>query len=80
MQRQHEMEREADKAEEQAILEEASSDRMTILEEIRAMRSEIAALKGLIERHAEETMSRKAADILQHWDTEKGNFLQVCPK
>jgi glutamate synthase (NADPH/NADH) large chain len=37
-------------------------------------------LKGLIERHAEETKSRKALDILQHWDMEKGKFLQVCPK
>jgi glutamate synthase (NADPH/NADH) large chain len=37
-------------------------------------------LKALITRHAEETYSRKAADILQHWDVEKGNFLQVCPK
>jgi glutamate synthase (NADPH/NADH) large chain len=37
-------------------------------------------LKGLIERHAAETGSRKAADILQHWDLEKANFLQVCPK
>ncbi|WP_127113437.1 glutamate synthase large subunit [Shimia sediminis] len=37
-------------------------------------------LKGLIERHLEETGSRKAADILQHWDMEKSNFLQVCPK
>ena len=37
-------------------------------------------LKGLIERHALETGSRKAADILQHWDLEKGNFVQVCPK
>ncbi|MDD9717148.1 glutamate synthase large subunit [Dinoroseobacter sp. PD6] len=37
-------------------------------------------LKGLIERHLAETGSRKAADILQHWDIEKANFLQVCPK
>ncbi|WP_147126679.1 glutamate synthase large subunit [Shimia ponticola] len=37
-------------------------------------------LKGLIERHVAETGSVKARDILQHWDTEKGNFLQVCPK
>ncbi|GGH39575.1 glutamate synthase (NADPH) large subunit [Cribrihabitans marinus] len=37
-------------------------------------------LKGLIERHADETRSPRAADILQHWDLEKGNFLQVCPK
>jgi glutamate synthase (NADPH/NADH) large chain len=37
-------------------------------------------LKDLIERHETETRSRKAADILQHWDLEKDNFLQVCPK
>ena len=36
-------------------------------------------LRGLIERHVQETGSRKAAEILQHWDTEKANFLQVCP-
>ncbi len=39
-----------------------------------------AELKGLIEQHLEETGSRKAADILQHWDEEKANFLQICPK
>ncbi len=37
-------------------------------------------LHGLIERHLAETGSRKAADILQHWESEKHNFLQVCPK
>ncbi len=37
-------------------------------------------LKDLIERHLKETGSRKAADILQHWDLERGNFVQVCPK
>ncbi|WOI16020.1 glutamate synthase large subunit [Sulfitobacter sp. LC.270.F.C4] len=37
-------------------------------------------LHGLLERHVAETNSRKAADILQHWETEKHNFLQVCPK
>ncbi|GAA4225777.1 glutamate synthase (NADPH/NADH) large chain [Sagittula marina] len=37
-------------------------------------------LLGLIQRHAEETRSQKAAEILQHWDLEKGNFVQVCPK
>ncbi|WP_106746526.1 glutamate synthase large subunit [Yoonia maritima] len=37
-------------------------------------------LKGLIERHAKETGSRKAADLLQHWELEKGNFVQICPK
>ncbi len=25
-------------------------------------------------------MSRKAQDILQHWDIELKNFVQVCPK
>ncbi|MCG7628243.1 glutamate synthase large subunit [Epibacterium sp. MM17-32] len=39
-----------------------------------------AELKGLIERHVAETGSRKAAEILQHWESEKGHFLQVCPK
>ncbi|QBF34058.1 glutamate synthase large subunit [Thalassococcus sp. S3] len=39
-----------------------------------------AQLKDLVERHVAETMSRKAADILQHWEMEKGHFLQVCPK
>ncbi|MBY4894307.1 glutamate synthase large subunit [Rhodobacteraceae bacterium N5(2021)] len=37
-------------------------------------------LRGLIERHAEETGSMKARDILQHWEIERGNFVQVCPK
>ena len=37
-------------------------------------------LKTLIERHAAETYSRKAQDILQNWEAEKANFLQVCPK
>ncbi len=39
-----------------------------------------AQLKGLIERHAAETGSRRAQDILQNWETERANFLQVCPK
>ncbi|WP_284260710.1 glutamate synthase large subunit [Roseicyclus amphidinii] len=39
-----------------------------------------AQLKTLIEAHLRETGSRKAAGILQHWDLERGNFLQVCPK
>ncbi|ROU03010.1 glutamate synthase large subunit [Histidinibacterium lentulum] len=37
-------------------------------------------LKGLIERHLAETGSRKAAEILQHWEEELPNFVQVCPK
>ena len=37
-------------------------------------------LKALIAEHHAETGSRKAADILQHWDLEKGKFLQLCPK
>ncbi|MGB1388191.1 MAG: glutamate synthase large subunit [Paracoccaceae bacterium] len=40
----------------------------------------LGELETLVERHAEETRSRKAMDILQHWDVEKANFLQVCPK
>jgi glutamate synthase (NADPH/NADH) large chain len=36
-------------------------------------------LKTLIERHLAETGSRKAAEILQNWELEQGNFLQVCP-
>ena len=37
-------------------------------------------LKSLIERHAQETGSVKATEILSNWDVEKTNFLQVCPK
>ncbi len=40
----------------------------------------LGELKALVERHAKETGSRKASDILQHWDSEKHRFLQVCPK
>jgi glutamate synthase (NADPH/NADH) large chain/glutamate synthase (ferredoxin) len=39
-----------------------------------------AELKGLIERHAAETGSRKAREILHHWPSELANFIQVCPK
>jgi len=39
-----------------------------------------AELKGLIERHLAETGSRKARDILHHWDKSRGHFVQVCPK
>lgn len=37
-------------------------------------------LKDLIERHYAETKSRRAEDILQNWEREKTNFLQICPK
>jgi len=37
-------------------------------------------LFSLIKMHYEETSSQKAGEILQHWDTEKYNFLQICPK
>ncbi len=37
-------------------------------------------LKGLIECHYDETGSQKAGEILQHWDLERGNFVQICPK
>ncbi|UWQ11091.1 glutamate synthase large subunit [Aliiroseovarius crassostreae] len=39
-----------------------------------------AELKSLVERHVAETGSAKGTEILRHWDFEKGNFLQVCPK
>ncbi|MEP3920659.1 glutamate synthase large subunit [Ascidiaceihabitans sp.] len=39
-----------------------------------------AQLETLLERHLEETGSRKAADIMQHWDLEQAHFVQVCPK
>ncbi len=39
-----------------------------------------AELRGLVERHARETDSQKARAILQDWDAERANFLQVCPK
>ncbi|MFO1138942.1 MAG: glutamate synthase large subunit [Paracoccus sp. (in: a-proteobacteria)] len=37
-------------------------------------------LKDLVERHYKETRSRRAEEILQNWDEEKANFIQVCPK
>ena len=37
-------------------------------------------LRDLITAHARETGSRKAQDILQHWEIECANFIQVCPK
>ncbi len=37
-------------------------------------------LRGLIERHAEETGSQRATDILSRWDVERAAFLQVCPR
>ncbi len=40
----------------------------------------LGELETLIEQHLAETGSRKAAEIMQHWDSEKHNFLQICPK
>jgi glutamate synthase (NADPH/NADH) large chain len=37
-------------------------------------------LEELLEMHLAETNSRKAAEILQHWDSTQHDFLQVCPK
>ena len=37
-------------------------------------------LKGLIECHLAETDSLKARGILQDWELEKVNFVQICPK
>ena len=47
-----------------------------------SMHKHVAALidAGLVERHARETYSRKARQILADWSTERLNFLQVCPK
>ena len=39
-----------------------------------------AELRGLVERHARETGSRMAQEILSDWAGERANFLQVCPK
>jgi glutamate synthase (NADPH/NADH) large chain len=39
-----------------------------------------AELKGMIERHAAETLSVRARAILADWANERRNFLQVCPK
>lgn len=39
-----------------------------------------AQLKALVAQHAAETGSAKAARILQHWEAERRNFLQVCPR
>ena len=36
--------------------------------------------RGLIERHAAETQSAKATRILDNWENERNNFLQVCPR
>jgi len=37
-------------------------------------------LEALINRHAAETGSEKALEIMQNWDSEQANFVQVCPK
>jgi len=39
-----------------------------------------AELTELLQRHVEQTGSRKAGEILQNWDVEAGRFLQVCPE
>lgn len=40
----------------------------------------LGQLEELIEQHASETGSQIAQNILQYWDVERGNFVQVCPK
>ena len=37
-------------------------------------------LEALINRHAAETGSEKALSIMQNWDSDQANFVQVCPK
>jgi glutamate synthase (NADPH/NADH) large chain len=39
-----------------------------------------AQLKGLIERHARETGSQRATEILRHWADELPRFRQIVPK
>ena len=39
-----------------------------------------AELRALIERHARETGSVKAARILDEWEVERRNFVQCCPR
>ncbi len=39
-----------------------------------------AQVRNLIERHVDETGSRRGAEILRHWESEKAHFVQVCPK
>ena len=39
-----------------------------------------AQLRGLVQRHADETGSLKAKQILNDWTVERLNFVQVCPK
>ncbi|MGA9254039.1 MAG: glutamate synthase large subunit [Roseobacter sp.] len=40
----------------------------------------VEQLEELLRMHLTETGSRRVADILQHWDMERHNFVQVCPK
>ena len=37
-------------------------------------------LRSLVEKHAVETESRRAQEILRNWDIEVSNFIQICPK
>jgi glutamate synthase (NADPH/NADH) large chain len=39
-----------------------------------------AKLRALVERHAEETGSPRAADILRHWDEALPRFRQIVPR
>jgi glutamate synthase (NADPH/NADH) large chain len=37
-------------------------------------------LKALVKRHAAETASPRAAELLRTWEESRGRFVQVCPK
>ncbi|MEO9823569.1 MAG: glutamate synthase large subunit [Paracoccaceae bacterium] len=37
-------------------------------------------LEQLLEMHLEETGSKRAAELMQHWDEERHHFVQLCPK
>ena len=40
----------------------------------------LGEMEQLIKMHLEETGSKKATDLLQHWDEERAHFIQLCPK
>jgi glutamate synthase (NADPH/NADH) large chain len=37
-------------------------------------------LKALVKRHAAETDSPRAKELLRTWEESRGRFVQVCPK
>lgn len=52
---------------------------LVLIEQISAD-EDFAELKTMIENHLKYTGSKRAKQLLDNWDTEKGNFLKVIPK